>query len=179
MQHPDKHTCMRPENIDETLVTNLCNIRVQPLQHMQHPDLLLQHPSENTCNIPFKHSKHTLVTCAFNKTWQPNGRSMAQRDPSYVVAVEKDGSRLMVVRPPAIGRTRCPRWRRQHQSGGAASRSEHAVVLRAQQWQGGRLAGGAVEREAWRSRGGVTVMREFFLICGDRRGAEGADRNNF
>jgi hypothetical protein len=28
---------------DETLGTDVCNTRVQPLQHMQHPDLLLQH----------------------------------------------------------------------------------------------------------------------------------------
>jgi hypothetical protein len=52
MQHPDKHTCnMRPKNTDETLVTDLCDIRVQPLQHMQHPDLL--------CNIHLKHLQHT------------------------------------------------------------------------------------------------------------------------
>jgi hypothetical protein len=44
-EHPDKHACnMRPENTDKTLVTDLCNVRVQPLQHMQHPDLL--YPSE-------------------------------------------------------------------------------------------------------------------------------------
>ena len=49
MQHPDKtylkHTS---ENTDETLETDLCNIRVQPLQHMQHLDLLLQHPHKTT-----------------------------------------------------------------------------------------------------------------------------------
>jgi len=44
MQHLDKRTYnMRPENTDETLVVDLCNIRVQLLQHMQHPNLLLQH----------------------------------------------------------------------------------------------------------------------------------------
>ena len=34
------------EKTDEALGTDVCNIRVQPLQHMQHPDLLLQHPHE-------------------------------------------------------------------------------------------------------------------------------------
>jgi hypothetical protein len=34
------------ENTDETLGTDACNICVQPLQHMQHPDLLLQYPSK-------------------------------------------------------------------------------------------------------------------------------------
>jgi hypothetical protein len=29
---------------------------------MQHPDLLLQHPYENTCNIPLKHLKHLKCT---------------------------------------------------------------------------------------------------------------------
>jgi hypothetical protein len=31
------------EKTDKTLETKACNIRVQPLQHMQHPDLFLQH----------------------------------------------------------------------------------------------------------------------------------------
>jgi hypothetical protein len=31
---------------DETLRTGAYNIRVQPLQHMQYPDLLLQRPYE-------------------------------------------------------------------------------------------------------------------------------------
>jgi hypothetical protein len=30
----------------ETLQTETCSIRVQPLQHMQHPDILLQHQHE-------------------------------------------------------------------------------------------------------------------------------------
>jgi hypothetical protein len=52
MQHPDKHTC---------------NIRVQSLQHMQHSDLLLQHPHEtletylrniwNTWNMRLQHGR--------------------------------------------------------------------------------------------------------------------------
>jgi hypothetical protein len=69
MQHPNKHTCnVRLEKTDETFGTDACNIRVEPLQHMQHPDLLLQHTYENTCNIPLKHLKHlkcTLATCVF------------------------------------------------------------------------------------------------------------------
>jgi hypothetical protein len=32
------------EKTDETLKIGACNIRVQPLQRMQRPDLLLQHP---------------------------------------------------------------------------------------------------------------------------------------
>jgi hypothetical protein len=44
MQHTDKHTCNLSEKSKETLGTDTHNIRVQPLQHMQHPDLVLQHP---------------------------------------------------------------------------------------------------------------------------------------
>jgi hypothetical protein len=36
------------ENTDETLGTYASNVCVQPLQHMQHLDLLLQHPCETT-----------------------------------------------------------------------------------------------------------------------------------
>jgi len=65
MQHPDKHTCnVRLKNTDETLGTDTCNIRVQPLQHMQHPPIYL-------CNIHIKHLQHTsetLATCAFSVT---------------------------------------------------------------------------------------------------------------
>jgi hypothetical protein len=47
MQHPSKtHLQHTSEKIDETLGTSACNIRVQSLQHMQHPDLFLQHPYE-------------------------------------------------------------------------------------------------------------------------------------
>jgi hypothetical protein len=46
MQHPDKHTCNVRLKKDETLGTDACNIRVQPLQYMQHPDLFFQHPYE-------------------------------------------------------------------------------------------------------------------------------------
>jgi hypothetical protein len=61
MQHPDKY-------IDETLRIGAYIIRVQPLQHVQHPDLFLQHPymkhlqyisetfktlETNTCNMRF------------------------------------------------------------------------------------------------------------------------------
>jgi hypothetical protein len=61
---------MRPKNIDETLVTDLCNISIQPLQHMQYPDLL--------CNIYLRHLQHTsktLETYAFSKTWQSGGQN--------------------------------------------------------------------------------------------------------
>jgi hypothetical protein len=47
MQPSDKHTCnIRWKKTDETLRTGAYNIRVQPLLHMQHPDLLSQHPYE-------------------------------------------------------------------------------------------------------------------------------------
>jgi hypothetical protein len=36
-----QHTCTKT---DETLEIDACNIRVQPLQHMQRRNLLLQHP---------------------------------------------------------------------------------------------------------------------------------------
>jgi hypothetical protein len=40
-----KHTCnVRWKKTDETFGTDVCNIRVQLLQHVQHTDLLLQHP---------------------------------------------------------------------------------------------------------------------------------------
>jgi hypothetical protein len=57
---------------DETLRTVACNIRVQPLQHMQHPDLLLQHPYERLAtylrtsktlrNIRLQHTFFTLLS---------------------------------------------------------------------------------------------------------------------
>ena len=34
------------EKTDETLGTDVYNIRIQPLQHMQHPYLLLRHQYE-------------------------------------------------------------------------------------------------------------------------------------
>jgi hypothetical protein len=34
------------EKTDKTLGTDICNMRVQPLQHIQHLNLLLQHPYE-------------------------------------------------------------------------------------------------------------------------------------
>jgi polyphosphate kinase len=47
MQHSNKYTYnMCSKNTDETLVIDLCNIRKQPLQHMQYHDILLQHPYE-------------------------------------------------------------------------------------------------------------------------------------
>jgi hypothetical protein len=54
------------ENNDKTLGTNICNIRVQPLQHMKHPDLLLQHPS--------KYLQHTFETSETLGTYACNIR---------------------------------------------------------------------------------------------------------
>jgi hypothetical protein len=60
---------------DEILRIVACNIRVQPLQHMQHPDFFcnirmkdLQHTSEH-----LKHLKHTLVTCVFHPSFVRRG----------------------------------------------------------------------------------------------------------
>jgi hypothetical protein len=45
MQYPDEtHLQHMYEKTEETLGTDICNISVQPLQHMQHPDLFLQYP---------------------------------------------------------------------------------------------------------------------------------------
>ena len=71
MQHTSEKT-------DETLGIDTCNIHVQPLQHMQHPDLFLQHPSEtlakthenhckNISNIQIKHLQHMCETYATSK----------------------------------------------------------------------------------------------------------------
>jgi hypothetical protein len=63
MKHPDKtHLQHTSEKTDETLRTGACNTRVQPLQHVQHPNILLQHPYETNCNIPLKHLKHLKQT---------------------------------------------------------------------------------------------------------------------
>jgi hypothetical protein len=56
------------EKANETFETDTCNIRVQSWQHMQYPDLFLQHPYKNTCNISLKQLKHTLTTWVFNAT---------------------------------------------------------------------------------------------------------------
>jgi hypothetical protein len=71
MQHPDKHTCNNTsKNTNETLGSDLCNIHIQPLQHMQHSDILLQHSLETIATYaPLKHPKHlkgTLATCVFS-----------------------------------------------------------------------------------------------------------------
>ena len=49
------------EKIDETLETDICNVREQPSQHMQHPDLVLKHPYEILAN-----TTETLETYACN-----------------------------------------------------------------------------------------------------------------
>jgi hypothetical protein len=71
MQLLNKYTyniCLK--KIDETLGTNVCNINVQPLQHMQHPDLFLQNPYE-TLTTYLKKTK-TLETYACNTCFQRN-----------------------------------------------------------------------------------------------------------
>jgi hypothetical protein len=71
---------------DEILGTDACNVRVQPSQHMQYSNLLLQHSYEtletyfwnnwNTWNIGFqhvwkhlKHLKHSVVGCHGLPMW--------------------------------------------------------------------------------------------------------------
>jgi hypothetical protein len=46
MRHPNKHTCNICLKTNETFGTDACNIHVQPLQYVQHSNLLLQHPYE-------------------------------------------------------------------------------------------------------------------------------------
>jgi hypothetical protein len=47
MQHPDKHTCKHTsEKTDEIFRIDTCNIHVQPLQYIQHLNLVLQHQYE-------------------------------------------------------------------------------------------------------------------------------------
>jgi hypothetical protein len=47
MEHPTKHACKIGKKTEKkTLETEPCNICVQQLQHMQHPDLLLEYPYE-------------------------------------------------------------------------------------------------------------------------------------
>jgi SUMO ligase MMS21 Smc5/6 complex component len=61
------------DQTDETLKTEACYIRVQPLQHMKHRGLLFQHPYENTCNKPMKHLKHLkhmLATYVFHPSFR-------------------------------------------------------------------------------------------------------------
>jgi hypothetical protein len=52
--------------------TDICNIRVPSLQHMQHPKLLLQHPhgTLESWNIPTEHLKYLKHTLA---TWRSLG----------------------------------------------------------------------------------------------------------
>ena len=44
--------------MDETLEREAYNIRVQPLQHMQHPDLHLKHPDTTLATYKRKQMKH-------------------------------------------------------------------------------------------------------------------------
>jgi hypothetical protein len=57
MQHLDKYTCNIHLKTNETLRTDVWNISVQPLQHMQHSDLLLQHPYETLATYPWNNWK--------------------------------------------------------------------------------------------------------------------------
>jgi hypothetical protein len=54
------------EKTDETFGTHTCNICVLPLQHMQHPDLLLQYPYEQL--------QHTSETSETVETYTCNMR---------------------------------------------------------------------------------------------------------
>jgi hypothetical protein len=61
---------MSLEKIDEVLGTEVCNTRIQPLQHMQHPDLLLQHLRKTL-------AKHTSETSKTLETYGCNMRFSA------------------------------------------------------------------------------------------------------
>jgi hypothetical protein len=71
MQHPDKHKLQYASGKhSETLGTKVGSISVQPLQHMQYLDLLLQHTYEtsetletNACNMYFQ-MQHLLKRVA-------------------------------------------------------------------------------------------------------------------
>jgi hypothetical protein len=60
---------MHQKNTDETLVTNLCNIGVQPLQQIQHLDLFCNiHPKQLHTSETFE----TLETYVCNMLFQQN-----------------------------------------------------------------------------------------------------------
>jgi hypothetical protein len=71
IQHANKHTCNITLKKDETFGTDAYNIRVQPLQHVQHPDLFLKHSYETLAHISetLKHLKNTPTTRAFSATF--------------------------------------------------------------------------------------------------------------
>jgi hypothetical protein len=82
----------------ETLGTDAYNIPLKYLQHVLHPNLLLQPPDETS-----EHLKHTLATCAFS-TMSP-----CCSDEWTLVIVELDAGTE-------------GRWRRMHLAGAAAAR---------------------------------------------------------
>jgi hypothetical protein len=65
MQHLNKtelqHTFKKQMKHWEQMLATCCK---KPLQHMQHLNLPLQHPYENSCNIPLKHMVATHVFSA-------------------------------------------------------------------------------------------------------------------
>jgi hypothetical protein len=133
------------ENTDKTLGTDTCNIRVKPLQHPQSTFATF---IRNTCNIPLKHLKYTLATCAFSTTspyclgvWGligvPEVAARWRRASCGGSATWRRGS--CAPRRP----TPASRWRRARRSrSGGEGRSKSL------RWR--RQAGGAVEKEAQR-----------------------------
>jgi hypothetical protein len=76
---------------DKTLERDSCNIRIQSLQHMQQPNLLLQHPYENACNVPLKHLKHLKCELAICITSRCRLLRRLHRGATAIAASEAGG----------------------------------------------------------------------------------------
>jgi hypothetical protein len=149
-------------------------MRVQPLQHMQYPDLLLQHPSKtlatylwniwNTWNICLQHvfsAKHGSQVGALHskiRLCDRGGEEGWQRAGGYAGPGERLRCPPHRVHPVPLA-TGAPRWRRQQQPCGCSLA-----------WRGGSGCAGAttVERKACGRCGGAggrvqSRLREFFL----------------
>jgi hypothetical protein len=70
MQHLDKKDCNIQLKTDETFWTNVCNMLLKQLQHMQH----VQHPPIYFCNIHKKQLQHTFKTTETPETYICNIR---------------------------------------------------------------------------------------------------------
>jgi hypothetical protein len=185
MQHPNKHTCnIRLDKTDELLEKEACNIRVQPLQHMQHPGLNLQHGR--------KHLQHTSETSETLETYVCNMRF--QRNISLLL--RRIESRCCVDFTGGCGLGRgaenmapTSSSRRQHMDLGTRAAGDPRLPPRVQEvggpwlfgaqerkrgrhsrWAGrGSVMPGQSNEEAVWARGGASGRRS----CGRRRGGKG------
>jgi hypothetical protein len=140
------------------------------------------------CDIHLKYLLHTSETSETLKTYACNMRfqqNMAVRRAEHSIAGSRlcdcggEGGWQWAGSCAALGdRT----WRQQQQSGGAVSYGEDVTAVRyrehaaaVERKAGGRRGreGGVREPRLSRSRSGCVI----FLICGDWRRADGADRN--